>query len=350
MDRDSYENNTLDLSDTTDESSSSSKSGLFQGNQPFVLDLHDIKKDEPAREKVTPGAKGKKNKRRGRPVENKPASNTSSSASLPTTEAAGKEEFYDADGSFHDVAVMDRLIHRKTKNKKPAPKPKTTKKRQSDGPTCSKFLTELSRKLALKKRQEEESPKNIVETIIESITNALPVKFSKKSPSKRDSPMKIETLKTYAPELLPNDTLSVPPTIQNNEKILPLSEEVPTISTERLTKTRGFRMPKMPLVSSEVFKQSEMKVKVVKEDVAVNTGGEHDVASEIAKHVGTLRKISLIAEEFNQKTAKNLKEIVDSVQADLLKKLEEAQAEHKASILANQMMMNEQKEPQEQAL
>ncbi|XP_034824843.1 uncharacterized protein [Maniola hyperantus] len=245
---------------------------------------------------------------------------------------------------------MDRLVHRKTKNKKPAPKPKTTKKRQSDGPTCSKFLAELSRKLALKKRQEEESPNSIVETIIESITNALPVKFSKKSPSKRDSPMKIETLQTYAPELLPNDTLSVPPSTQNIKTILPSNEEMHTISTEKLTKTRGFRILKMPFVSSEVFKQPEIKIKVVKEDVAVNTGGEHDVASEIAKHVGTLRKISLIAEEFNQKTAKNLKEIVESVQEDLLKKLEEAQAEHKASILANQMLMDQQKEPQEQSL
>nr|XP_034824845.1 uncharacterized protein LOC117982591 [Maniola hyperantus] len=104
MDKDSFENDALDLSDVT-ESSSSSKSGLFQGNQPFVLDLHDIKR-EPATERVTPVSKAKKKKRRGHPVAgNKAGSNTSSSASLPTTEAAGKEEFYDAGGSFHDVAA-----------------------------------------------------------------------------------------------------------------------------------------------------------------------------------------------------------------------------------------------------
>ncbi|XP_050342710.1 uncharacterized protein LOC126768565 isoform X2 [Nymphalis io] len=192
------------------------------------------------------------------------------------------------------------------------------------------FLAELRRKIAHKgKEEEEESPRNIIQTIIESITNALPVKFSKKPPSKKDSPMKIETLQTYAPELLPNDTIEVPHAIVSSSNIPLLNEDTPPQPQRR----KGFKIPKMPLVSSDVFKTAvDKKQNIVTEDAAVNTGGEHDVASEIAKHVGTLRKISLIAEEFNQKTAKNLKEIVDSVQEDLLKKLEEIQqAEQRAS-------------------
>lgn len=43
---------------------------------------------------------------------------------------------------------------------------------------------------------------------------------------------------------------------------------------------------------------------VRKEDASVNTAVDRDVASELARHVTTLRKISLIAEEFNQKTGK----------------------------------------------
>lgn len=129
------------------------------------------------------------------------------------------------------------------------------------------------------------------------MTNALPVKFSIKSPSKKESPTKIETLQTYAPELLPSDTITIINPITKSN----FDEKAPMISAESPTRVKGFKIPKMPLVNSDVFKQPE-RVKVVKEDVAINTGGEHDVASEIAKHVGTLRKISLIAEEFNQKT------------------------------------------------
>lgn len=135
------------------------------------------------------------------------------------------------------------------------------------------------------------------ETIIDSVTNALPVKFSMKSPSKKESPTKIETLQTYAPELLPSDTIAITNPITCSD----FDGKAPTISADSPTKVKGFKMPKMPLINSDVFKQPE-RVRVVTEDIAINTGGEHDVASEIAKHVGTLRKISLIAEEFNQKT------------------------------------------------
>lgn len=110
--------------------------------------------------------------------------------------------------------------------------------------------------------------------------------------------MKIETLQSYAPELLPNDTITVTQAVVSDSNI------VPALVEEASRPRPGFKIPKMPLVSSDVFKTADKKGNVVTEDIAVNTGGEHDVASEIAKHVGTLRKISLIAEEFNQKTGK----------------------------------------------
>ncbi|CAH0699748.1 unnamed protein product [Spodoptera exigua] len=195
------------------------------------------------------------------------------------------------------------------------------------------FLAELTRKLAMKKKQEEESPKNIVQTIIDSITNALPVKLSKKSPQKCLSPIQIETLQTFAPELTPKDTINFPLPTTTTSNIEDVSMEDIEISSP--PKPGTFKMPKMPLVNSDILKASaataERERKNQMQDQSVNTGTDHDVASEIAKHVGTLRKISLIAEEFNQKTAKNLKEIVDSVQEDLIKKLEEIQAEQKAN-------------------
>ncbi|RVE47070.1 hypothetical protein evm_008254 [Chilo suppressalis] len=220
---------------------------------------------------------------------------------------------------------MEKSVRYKAKNKKPAAKPKTTKKRKSDGPTCSMFLAELTKKLASKKRQEVET-KNIVQTIIDSITNALPIKFSRRSPQKKESPVRIETLQTFAPELIPNDTLDIPP-----PQIDTVEDEPSFLETE-IDKT-AFKIPKMPLASSDIFKQTvEKRRRIPTENVAVNTGSDQDVATEIAKYVGTLKKISLIAEEFNQKTAKNLKEIVDSVQEDLIKKLEEIQAERRASL------------------
>lgn len=131
------------------------------------------------------------------------------------------------------------------------------------------------------------------ESIVDSISNALPVVLTRKSPDKKESPLRIETLQTLAPELLPNNMVVVAPI-----------EDVPTINHGFSPKS-GIHIPKMPLVNSDVLKLPERKHEpVIMEDVAVNTGGEHDVATEIAKHVNTLRKISLIAEEFNQKTGK----------------------------------------------
>lgn len=111
--------------------------------------------------------------------------------------------------------------------------------------------------------------------------------------------MKIEALQEFAPELLPVDTVFIPPpTIEiDNTKNVPMSDV-------HVINKKPFRMPKMPVVTSEVLKQAIQRRVVTTEDAAVNTGGEVDVASEIARHVGTLKKISLIAEEFNKKTGK----------------------------------------------
>lgn len=65
----------------------------------------------------------------------------------------------------------------------------------------------------------------------------------------------------------------------------------------------------MPVVNSDVMKVAAEKEnrrrRELMLDATTTTATDHDVASELAKHVGTLRKISLIAEEFNQKTGEN---------------------------------------------
>lgn len=135
----------------------------------------------------------------------------------------------------------------------------------------------------------------VVDSIIESLTNVL-ITFSKKSPEHRESPMKMETLHSLAPELIPSDTVEIKLKAENASL------------TQEDEKGRIIMVPnidKMP-VSLDAFKPLSSPIRtrslVVTEDVAVNTGGDFDVAEEIFKHVGTLRKISLIAEEFNQKT------------------------------------------------
>lgn len=82
-------------------------------------------------------------------------------------------------------------------------------------------------------------------------------------------------------------------------------QEVITQEVATTSEKMGFKMPKMPLVSSEVIKVAiEKRKKSLMQDVAINTNEEQDMASELTKHVSTLKKISLIAEEFNQKTGK----------------------------------------------
>ncbi|XP_063621037.1 uncharacterized protein LOC134793392 isoform X2 [Cydia splendana] len=219
---------------------------------------------------------------------------------------------------------MDRK-NRKTKNRKAPTKPRSGKKRTSEGPVCSRFLDELSRKLAQKKKDEQETPINIVGSILNSLTNALPVEVFNGSPVRYQSPVKIETLQSIAPELQLKDVVEL------------VSKETENTEAPRELKEfkKKFKMPKMPVVTSDVFKH---KIYVPTEDVAVNTSSSHDMASSLAKYVDTLKKISLIAEEFNQKTAKNLKEIVDSVQEDLQVKLEELVKEQKLARKVDQPM------------
>lgn len=113
----------------------------------------------------------------------------------------------------------------------------------------------------------------------------------------------METLQILAPELIPNDTLTIshpqPIELHRGEEDLLLQQQNVAATSDNV----GFKMPKMPLVSSEVIKVAiEKRRKSLMQDASMNTGEEHDMASELVKHVSTLRKISLIAEEFNQKT------------------------------------------------
>lgn len=70
-----------------------------------------------------------------------------------------------------------------------------------------------------------------------------------------------------------------------------------------------FNSFKMPVVNSEIIKAAADKEarrrRAMMLDATTSTVADQDVASELAKHVTTLKKISLIAEEFNQKTGEN---------------------------------------------
>lgn len=106
----------------------------------------------------------------------------------------------------------------------------------------------------------------------------------------------METLHSLAPELIPSDTVEIK--LESDDTSLTAVQKKHRIKI--MTK-----IPNMP-IPMDVFKQLSnpilTKIPVKTEDAAVNTGGDFDVAEEIFRHVGTLKKISLIAEEFNQKT------------------------------------------------
>ncbi|CAG5058660.1 unnamed protein product [Parnassius apollo] len=196
---------------------------------------------------------------------------------------------------------MDKSPRGKTKNKKSTGKPKTPKKRKSDGPTCSMFLAELTRKLASKKKQQEESSKSIVQTIIDSITNALPIKFLKRKAEIKELPVESESPQNNALPLLLSDT--VEETKLEIKSNYDNDGDYQMLNLEDTIRKTSFKVPKMPVINSEDFKIAAKRSKrAVKEDAAVNTGNGNDVAIELAKHVNTLKKISLIAEEFNKKT------------------------------------------------
>lgn len=107
--------------------------------------------------------------------------------------------------------------------------------------------------------------------------------------------MKMEIFHSLAPELIPTNTVE----IKSKSKNAPLNEEQ-TRDINLMSK-----MSKMP-IPMDAFSKPPAPIHrsepVETLDAAVNTGGDFDVTEEIFKHVGTLRKISMIAEEFNQKT------------------------------------------------
>lgn len=144
-------------------------------------------------------------------------------------------------------------------------------------------------------------PFAFAETIIDSITNALPIRFFKKRIEVQEPPLALENLQTYAPELLPNDKIEI--LHVGNEIDKKDDVEVKQLNLEQSLRKPPFKVPKMPVVNSEVLKiAAERSRRPVREDASVNTGVSNDVAVELAKHVNTLKKISLIAEEFNKKT------------------------------------------------
>lgn len=109
----------LDLTDSED-SSSSSNTGVFETHQPFVLELHDLVKDDPTAENPNPNpapdAKAKKHrKKKGQPGANQnatseTASSSISESSVPPTglDEHSREEFYDAHESYHGLAGINQ--------------------------------------------------------------------------------------------------------------------------------------------------------------------------------------------------------------------------------------------------
>ncbi|XP_030027901.1 uncharacterized protein LOC115445674 [Manduca sexta] len=102
----------LDLTDTED-SSSSSNQAIFDVQEPFVLELHELIKDEPGTDSVAPESnvnvkKHKKKKKSLSPHIKRDPSDSSVSVSevssmVPSVDEPSKEEYFDAHESYHTM-------------------------------------------------------------------------------------------------------------------------------------------------------------------------------------------------------------------------------------------------------
>ncbi|XP_004924288.2 uncharacterized protein LOC101741380 isoform X2 [Bombyx mori] len=101
----------LDLTDTEDTSSSSSNIGVYDNRTPLVMDIHEVKKDDPIAENSSPETKIKKlkKKKKVKQVTDKmePSISSESAAEVNSLVAAveegAKEEFFDAHESYHVI-------------------------------------------------------------------------------------------------------------------------------------------------------------------------------------------------------------------------------------------------------
>ncbi|KAJ8732231.1 hypothetical protein PYW08_014961 [Mythimna loreyi] len=122
-----------ELTDTSESESSepslpSSEEGLFKPNTPFVLELHDIRKDDPAMPPAPPTnpdplieaavAKVKKHRKKKKASDAAAAAkerrasltdSMSDASSIEPSATSVKEEFYDARESYHAVAENEAL-------------------------------------------------------------------------------------------------------------------------------------------------------------------------------------------------------------------------------------------------
>lgn len=102
----------------SDTESTSSGGGIFESNEPFVLELHDLKKDEPNQDAVatSQNIKRKKKEKRKKVQDKKEKDKTSTTSSslsdsIPAlSDEANKEEFYDARESYYALASKIRNI------------------------------------------------------------------------------------------------------------------------------------------------------------------------------------------------------------------------------------------------
>ncbi|XP_035428628.1 uncharacterized protein LOC118261781 isoform X2 [Spodoptera frugiperda] len=115
MDPDEGVDDVIDLTDTSD--SDSYHDRVFEAHTPLVLELHDIRKDDPLPTDTTPppvppppAGKIKKQKRKKKETQHRNASYSSlssenlSDASSVAPPPETKEKFYDARESYHGIA------------------------------------------------------------------------------------------------------------------------------------------------------------------------------------------------------------------------------------------------------
>ncbi|XP_021202417.2 uncharacterized protein LOC101741380 isoform X3 [Bombyx mori] len=113
----------LDLTDTEDTSSSSSNIGVYDNRTPLVMDIHEVKKDDPIAENSSPETKIKKlkKKKKVKQVTDKmePSISSESAAEVNSLVAAveegAKEEFFDAHESYHVIPETSNASRLKKK-------------------------------------------------------------------------------------------------------------------------------------------------------------------------------------------------------------------------------------------
>ncbi|XP_041976556.1 uncharacterized protein LOC121731259 [Aricia agestis] len=241
---------------------------------------------------------------------------------------------------------MDKLKSNPLKRGKRSDKPVQSKKMKCEGSACSTFFADLTKKFKMKKKAKEDT-NNDANSTKENIAKTLPVEVPKTleaNTSVQENPtennVQRDTNFSHVPDddrlILKDDNIIPEPPGEVITKIDDSKPKnlTPIFENPEIVKNNGMQTDiHVKNIQTSSILVNNGPIEHVTAKMEPNTVGmkEQDIAGELTKHVATLRKISLIADEFNKKTAKNLKEIVASVSEDLVKKLEEVKAEQAQS-------------------